>query len=106
MIQFSAALAVDDAHVARTAAALGPLRDRVLAIVRRGQHDRSLRTDVSAPTLARLIEETARSVVTHVDAGSADARSLAVRAVLSMAGLSWQEAVALLADHPELLKED
>ncbi|MBO9627599.1 MAG: glycogen/starch/alpha-glucan family phosphorylase, partial [Microbacterium sp.] len=59
------------------------LRDRVLAIVRRGQHDRILRTDVSAPTLARLIEETARSVVTHVDADSPGARSLAVRAVLS-----------------------
>lgn len=106
IVQLSAALAVDDVHVGRTAAALAPLRDKVLAIVTRGQKDRVLRTDVSPPTLARLIEETARGVITRMDAGSPAARSLAVRAVLSISGLSWQEAVALLADHPELVKEN
>jgi len=101
-VQVAAAIALDEAHLADTADALAPLRRRVLAIVRRGQHDDTLRTDVPAGTLARLIEETARSVVTRMDAASPDARSLAIRAVLSIAGLSWREGVALLADHPEL----
>lgn len=105
-VQVAAAIALDEAHVSETADALAPLRRRVVGIVRRGQGDGTLRTDVSAPTLARLVEEAARSVVTRVDAASPEARSLAVRAVLSIAGLSWREGAALLSDHPELLEED
>ncbi|HWT33388.1 MAG TPA: TetR family transcriptional regulator [Microbacterium sp.] len=101
-VQVSAAIALDEAHVAETAAALAPLRGQVLAIVGRGQGDGSLRTDVPAAILARLVEEAARSVVTRMDAASPDAAGLAVRAVLGVAGLSWREAVALIAEHPEL----
>lgn len=102
-VQVAAAIALDDAHVEHTAAALAPLRRHVVAIVRRGQDAGALRTDIAAPTLARLIEETARAVVTRVDASSPEAGSLAVRAVLGMAGLSWREARDLLAAHPDLL---
>ena len=105
-VQVAAAIALDEAHVSETADALAPLRRRVVAIVRRGQDDGTLRTDVAAPTLARLIEEAARSVVTRMDAASPEAGSLAIRAVLGIAGLSWREGLALLADHPELLEED
>ena len=105
-IQAAAAIALDDAHVHETADALAPLRRTVVAIVRRGQDDGTLRTDMAAPTLARLVEEAARSVVTRVDASSPEARSLAVRAVLSIAGLSWRETAALLAGHPAILGED
>ncbi|WP_125129899.1 TetR family transcriptional regulator [Microbacterium sp. 10M-3C3] len=101
-VQAAAAIALDDAHVAETSAALAPLRRRIDAIVRRGQESGELRTDLPAPTLARLIEETGRMVVARVDAASATARSVAVRAVLSIAGLSWTEAAALLAQHPDL----
>lgn len=101
-VQVAAAIALDDAHVADTASALAPLRRRVAAIVHTGQDAGILRTDVAAPTLARLIEETARTVITRMDASSPEAASLAVRAVLSIAGLSWREAATLLAERPEL----
>lgn len=105
-VQVAAAIALDEAHVAETADALAPLRRRVVEIVRRGQDDGTLRADVTAPTLARLVEETARTVVTRMDASSPAAPGLAVRAVLSIAGLSWRETVALLAAHPGLDADD
>ena len=105
-VQVAASIALDEAHVHDTADALAPVRRRVAAIVREGQEDGSLRTDVAAPTLARLVEETARTVITRMDASSAEARPLAVRAVLSIAGLSWTEAQKLLDEHLDLLEED
>lgn len=102
-VQVLAALALDDAHVEMTADALAPLRRTVMRLVREGQDAGVLRTDVAAPTLARLVEETARTVITRMDASSPEARGLAVRAVLSIAGLSWREAAALLHEHPDVL---
>jgi AcrR family transcriptional regulator len=99
-VQVAAAIALGETHVEVTAAALAPLRRTVAAIVRRGQDDGSLRTDLAAATVARLVEETARVVVTRVDASSPDARPLAVRAVLSIAGLSWREADAVISSLP------
>lgn len=101
-VQVAAALALDEAHVEHTAEALAPLRRTVAALVRRGQDDGSFRTDLTAPTLARLIEEMARTVVSRTDAASTEAASIAVRTVLSIAGLSWREADELLATHPEI----
>ena len=72
-------------------------------LVRRGQDEGALRTDVAAPTLARLIEETARTVIVRLDASSPEARSLVVRAVLSIAGLSWRDAAALIDSHPDVV---
>lgn len=95
-VQVAAAIALDDGHLEDTATALAPLRRRVAAIVRQGQEADTLRTDVPAPTLSRLIEETARTMVTRVDAASPQARPLAVRAVLSIAGLSWRDGDALV----------
>ena len=43
-----------------------------------------------------------RDAVARVDAESATARAIAVCAVLGIAGLSWTEARALLAEHPDL----
>ncbi|AZS35461.1 hypothetical protein CVS47_00053 [Microbacterium lemovicicum] len=102
-VQVIAAIALDDAHVQETADALAPLRRAVVDVVRRGQDDGTLRTDVAAPTLARLVEEAARTVIMRVDASSPEAQSLAVRSTLSIAGLSWRESIELLADHPDLL---
>ena len=101
-VQVAAAIALDDAHVEETAAALAPLRRVLAALVRRGQEDGELRQDMAAPTLARLIEESARTVVTRTDASSPAAGGIAVRAVLSIAGLGWREIDTLLAAHPEL----
>ncbi len=105
-VQVAAALALDEAHVEHTAAALAPLRRAVAALVRRGQDDGSFRADLAAPTIARLIEEVARTVVARTDAASAGAADLAVRTLLSIAGLSWREVDELLAAHPELIAEE
>jgi len=101
-VQAAASLALDDAHVSETAASLAPLRRRIDGIVRRGQDAGELRTDLSAPTLSRLLEETGRMVVTRVDAESSAARDIAITAVLGIAGLSWTEARHLMAQHPDL----
>lgn len=101
-VQFAAALALDETHVEHTATALAPLRRAVADLVRRGQDDGSFRSDIAAPTLARLIEEIARTVVARTDAASAGAADLAVRTVLSIAGLSWREADELLTAHPDI----
>lgn len=101
-VQAAAALALDDAHVPETSEALAPLRRRIDAIVRRGQEAGELRTDLPAPTLSRLLEETGRMVVTRVDAESRSARAIAVTAVLAIAGLSWTEARELMARYPDL----
>ena len=101
-VQAAASLALDDAHVSETAASLAPLRRRIDGIVRRGQDAGELRTDLSAPTLSRLLEETGRMVVTRVDAESSAAREIAITAVLGIAGLSWTEARRLMAQHPDL----
>ncbi|WP_449407207.1 TetR/AcrR family transcriptional regulator [Microbacterium maritypicum] len=105
-VQFAAALALDETHVAHTADALAPLRRSVADLTRRGQDDGSFRTDLAAPSLARLIEEVARTVVSRTDAGSSGAANLAVRTLLSIAGLSWREADDLLAAHPEILASE
>jgi len=104
-VQMAAAIALDDAHVAQTAAVLSPLRRRLVALVRAGQDAGTLRADITAPTLARLVEETGRMVVARLDASSREARSLAVRTVLGVGGLSWRETDALLAAHPDLMTE-
>ena len=105
MVQVAAAIALDDAHVHETADILAPLRRVLLDIVRRGQDDATLRDDLPAATTARLIEETARSVVSHLDASSPESGPVAVKAVLGIAGLSWTEARDLLAAHPGLFDE-
>lgn len=107
-VRITAALALDDAHLAETAAALAPLR-RVLAdIVRRGRRGERMRTDIDAGMLARLIEVVARTVVSRnladeTGAEPAAAADAVVRIVLSIAGLSWRDADALLRDHPDVL---
>ncbi|MFJ4172615.1 TetR/AcrR family transcriptional regulator [Microbacterium sp. NPDC089696] len=105
-VQFAAALALDETHVAHTADALAPLRRSVADLTRRGQDDGSFRTDLAAPSLARLIEEVARTVVSRTDAGNSGAANLAVRTLLSIAGLSWREADDLLTAHPEILASE
>ena len=105
-VQVAAALALDEAHVEHTAAALAPLRRAVAGLVERGQDDGSFRRDLAAPTLARLIEETARTAIARTDAATEGASNLAVRAVLSIAGLSWREVDALLAAHADIVATD
>lgn len=102
-VQVAAALALDETHLEHTAAALAPLRRAVVELVSRGQDAGGFRRDLAAPTLARLIEEVARTVVARTDASSSGAADLAVRTLLSIAGLSWREADDLLRAHPDIV---
>lgn len=102
-MQVVAATALDETHVSATAEALAPLRRTVVEILQRGQDAGTLRTDMDVTTLSRLVEEAARAAITRVDASLPEARSLAVRTTLSVAGLSWRESVALLEEHPSIL---
>lgn len=105
-MQVAAATALNETHVAATAEALAPLRSTVVEILQRGQREGTLRTDMDVATLSRLVEETARATITRVDASLPEARSLAVRTTLSVAGLSWRESVALLEEHPSVLGDN
>lgn len=92
-----AAIALDTQHVASSAAALAPVRDRLLEICEAG-HERGLfRTDLPAEVTARLIEEVVRGAVIRLDPRDATRFDLAPRTVLGVAGLSWCEADAALA---------
>lgn len=110
-VQLIAAIALDEEHVASTATALAPVRQVLAEIVRRGQAEATLRTDMDAETLARIIEEGARTFVDRAPAFSGarpdvDTASIAVRAVLSLAGLSWHEGDELLRTHPDILAKE
>lgn len=91
-----------------TASALAPLRERVLADVTRGQAAGDIRTDMDAATLAHLVEEGALMVLdeaTTARLSSADGRALVMNVVLSLIGLGWRDAHALVDSHPSLRNE-
>ncbi|GAB2693601.1 hypothetical protein GCM10027071_03680 [Microbacterium marinum] len=95
-VQFAAAIALDDIHVGDTATVLVPLRRRVLRIIERGRDEGTFRTDLSAVTVSRLVEEAARTVITRLDGSRPDAADVAARAILGVAGLGWREADTVL----------
>lgn len=103
-VRASVTLALDDAHVADTARALDPLRARLRRIAHAGAAAGAFRRDLDADLVAALVEETARATLRELDAGRADAASIVVRVVLSVAGLAWTEQEALLAAHPEIVE--
>ncbi|MBD3751334.1 MAG: TetR family transcriptional regulator [Micrococcales bacterium] len=98
LVHASAAIALEERYLALTAASLAPLRARLAAIVEDGQRTEQIRRDISAAMLTRLIEETARTLIVRWDQRDAEVTAqLAVRAVLSIAGLSWQDVEARLS---------
>jgi len=100
-VRASVAIALDETHVADTAAALVPLRRRIAEIIEQGREDGSFRADITAEELTRLVEDTGRAIVSRPDARPEATAELAVKAVLGIAGLSWRESVDLLAETPE-----
>jgi AcrR family transcriptional regulator len=84
---------------------LRALRTRVLNDVDAGQATGSIRADIDAPTLARLVEEGALMVLAEATAqqlSAAEGHALVIRVVLGLVGFGWREANDLVASHPSL----
>jgi len=92
------ALALNDRLARLTAAALAPVRGRLAEICERGYERDVLRRDIPPAVTARLVEEAARGVITHLDSAPTRQHRLAERAVLSAAGLGWHEIDDLIDD--------
>lgn len=84
---------------------LAPLRAELQRVVERGIQAGELRGDIPAPTLARLIEGGALTVLdeaTRSDIGRAEGHSLVILTSLALCGLDWRAAGELIAATPEL----
>ncbi len=90
-VHAAAAIALNDRLVRRTAEALAPVRARLGEICRSGYEREVLRRDIPPAVTARLVEEAARGVITHIDPQTTREHRLATRAVLSVAGVDWSE---------------
>ncbi len=97
-VRIMAPLAVRGPLRAVTAAALEPVRTLLLHTVQAGIADGSIRPDIEADILARLVESTAIGVLEEASRSelSTDAgRRLVMLATLGAVGLSWQDAGAV-----------
>lgn len=104
-VRVLAGMALAEPYVEHVAAALAPVRERLLALVERGARDGSVRDDIRPALLARLIEESALAVL--VESGRAavpdsEGRRLVMLSVLGTAGLGWRDAGALIDGTPDL----
>ncbi|WP_394553400.1 TetR/AcrR family transcriptional regulator [Agromyces sp. MMS24-JH15] len=104
-VRVVARLAVSDAYLDVAAGALAPLRAAIRALVERGILSGTLRGDLPAGLLARLIEEAAITVLAEsVRSGfdRAQGTGFVMRSVLSTVGLGWREAGVLIETAPPL----
>lgn len=104
-VRVLAGMAVREPYAAHAAEALAPLRDRLRALVDRGVAEGTVRPDIRADVLARLIESAAIAVLLEAAVtGIADGegRRLVMLAVLGTAGLSWQDSADLIDTAPAL----
>jgi AcrR family transcriptional regulator len=104
-----ALLAVRGPMKVHTVAGLAPLRSRVLEAVEQGQVNGTVRTDLTAPRLARLVEDSALAVLEESSEQAMSAREgqrMAVVVVLGAIGFGWREAGDFLSSHPEILQEE
>lgn len=98
-------VAVRGPYRTQVAAALAPLRSRLEVTIKRGVRDNDMRADIPVPTLARLIEGGALTVLdeaTRTRASRQRGHRLVMLTALSTAGLSWRAASELVSAHPSL----
>ncbi len=105
-VRASAHIAMDDDHLADTASALAPLRQRLQTLTRSGAASGVFRRDLSPELLAFLIESTARATLRQPAVSPEVTETTVVRVVLSLVGLSWIEQNELIAAHSELFTGD
>lgn len=104
-IRVMAVFAVRGPLKGHTADALAPLRARVVGAIVEGVAAGSVRSDIPAARLARLVEDAALSALDEASVDgmpAADAHRLVMLLVLSTAGLSAPQAAELIDTHPEL----
>lgn len=104
-IRVMAVFAVRGPLKGHTADALAPLRARVVAAIEDGAAAGSVRRDIPAARLARLVEDAALSALDEASVDgmpAADAHRLVMLLVLATAGLSATQAAELIDTHPEL----
>lgn len=104
-IRVMAVFAVRGPLKAHTAESLAPLRKRVAESIAEGAAAGSVRRDIPVDRLARLVEDAALSALAEASADSMPgpaAHELVMLLVLSTAGLSAEQAAALIRTHPEL----
>lgn len=99
-------LALDDVHVADTVRALAPLRRRVREMTSAGVRSGAFRTDMDPELLAFLVEAAARATLRELRLTTTDSPSVVARMVLGVVGLGWQDQLALLERHPEIIASD
>lgn len=107
-VRIMAPLAVRGPLRAVTAAALEPVRTLLLRTVEAGVADGSIRPDIDAGVLARLVESTAVGVLeeaTRSGLSTSAGRRLVMLATLGAVGLSWQDATAV-ADRADTARTD
>ena len=104
-VRLLAGMAVREPYATHAAEALAPVRERLRALVERGVAVGTVRPDIRADVLARLIESAAIAVLLEAAVtGIADleGRRLVMLAVLGTAGLSWQDSADLIDTAPAL----
>ncbi len=104
-VRVLAQLAVHGPLEQTVADALGPVRASVRQATRGGVEAGWFRGDVPLESLARLIEDAAIAVLdeaVRTDLGEIEGRRLIMTVGLSVAGLSWREATALVDAMPQL----
>jgi AcrR family transcriptional regulator len=106
-VRVMALFAVRGPHQDLVAAELRPVRAHLLAAVEEGVSTGSVRSDIPAPLLARLVEASALAVLDEATRTGLDAetgRRYVMLAVLSTAGLAAAAADALVDATPELAR--
>ena len=104
-VRVMAVFAVRGPLRSETAHALAPVRERVAAAIAEGAASGSIRRDIPAARLARLVEDAALSglAVASADAvPAAEAHRLVMLLVLATIGLSAADSADLIDAHPDL----
>ena len=104
-IRVMAVFAVRGPFKGLTAEALAPVRREVVSAIVEGAENGSVRRDIPAASLARLVEDAALSALSEASTTAmpgADAHRLVMLLVLATAGLSAADSATLIDTHHEL----
>jgi AcrR family transcriptional regulator len=104
-VRVMAVIAVRGPLASRTVEALAPVRRSVRDAIAEGQKRGMLRTDLAAPLLARLVEDSALTVLeesTEHPLGSREGHRLVMLMTLAVVGLGWHEAQQVIDANREL----